>query len=78
MCFFISLVVILFIIFVFDPLAVLLLIAANQTYRKMNSANNKKKKNLDKVVPNDVKYTYQSDSEVIPKSKITKMSGGDF
>jgi hypothetical protein len=71
-------VVILFIIFVFDPLAVLLLIAANQTYKKMNSANNKKKKNLDKVVPNDVKYTYQSDSEIIPKSKITKMSGGDF
>lgn len=71
-------VVILFIIFVFDPLAVLLLIAANQTYRKMNSANNKKKKNLDKVVPNDVQYTYQNDSEIIPKSKITKMSGGDF
>jgi hypothetical protein len=38
----------------------------------------KEEKLLDKVVPNDVQYTYQSDSEVIPKSKITKMSGGDF
>jgi len=71
-------VVILFIIFVFDPLAVLLLIAANQTYKKMNSINNKNKKKLDKVTPNDVQYTDQSDSEIIPKSKITKMSGGDF
>jgi len=71
-------VVILLIIFVFDPLAVLLLIAANQTYRKINNRNNKKRKTLDNVVPNDVKYTYQNDSEIIPKSKIAKMTGGNF
>ncbi len=68
-------IVILIIIFVFDPLAVLLLIASQQTFRNMKG---KEEKLLDKVVPNDVQYTYQSDSEVIPKSKITKMSGGDF
>ena len=71
-------VVILLIIFVFDPLAVLLLVAANQTYRKMNNRNSKKKKTLDNVVRNDVQYTYQNDSEIIPKSKITKMTGGGF
>jgi hypothetical protein len=57
---------------------VLLLIAANQTYKKMNNSNTRKKKRLDKVVYNDVQYTDQTDSEIIPKSKITKMSGGDF
>jgi hypothetical protein len=64
-------VVILFIIFVFDPLAVLLLVAANQTYRKMN----KKVKKLDKITLNSVQY---KDSEIVPKSKIAKMTGGNF
>jgi len=64
-------VVILFIIFVFDPLAVLLLVAANQTYRKMN----RKVKKLDKTIVNSVQY---KDSEIVPKSKIAKMTGGNF
>jgi hypothetical protein len=64
-------VVILFIIFVFDPLAVLLLIAAQQTYRKIN----KKTKKLDKTIVNSVQY---KDSEIVPKSKIAKMTGGNF
>lgn len=68
-------VVILFIIFVFDPLAVLLLIAANQTYKKMKPKLAKKRKKLDKVVVNDVQY---KDSEIVPKSKIAKMTGGNF
>lgn len=71
-------VVILFIIFVFDPLAVLLLIAANQTYKKMKNSDIRKRKRLDKVVHNGVQYTHHNDSEVIPKSKITKMTGRDF
>lgn len=62
--------VIIVIIFVFDPLAVLLLIAANQTYRRV-----KKKKKLDNNITNDVKY---EDSEIVPKSKIAKMAGGNF
>lgn len=62
--------VIIVIIFVFDPLAVLLLIAANQTYRRV-----KKKKKLDNSTTNSVKY---EDSEIVPKSKIAKMAGGNF
>jgi hypothetical protein len=68
-------VVILFIIFVFDPLAVLLLIAANQSYKKIKPKLKNTQKKLDKVVPNDVKY---NDSEIVPKSKIAKMTGGNF
>jgi hypothetical protein len=68
-------VVILLIIFVFDPLAVLLLIAANQTYRKNKHKFVKKLKTLDKTPPNSVKY---EDSEIVPKSKIAKMTGGNF
>jgi hypothetical protein len=68
-------VVILFIIFVFDPLAILLLIAANQSYKKIKPKLNRKRKELDKVVVNDVKY---KDSEIVPKSKIAKMTGGNF
>jgi hypothetical protein len=71
-------VVILLIIFVFDPLAVLLLIAANQTYKKLKPKLIRKQKKLDNVVRNGVQYTYQNDSEIIPKSKITKMTGGGF
>jgi hypothetical protein len=68
-------VVILLIIFVFDPLAVLLLVAANQTYKKMKPKLAKKQKKLDKPVVNDVQY---KDSEIVPKSKIAKMTGGNF
>ena len=67
--------VILIIIFVFDPLAILLLIAAQQTYR--NLKNNQ----LDNDDENGVKYVYHGQdntTEVIPKSKIAKMNGGDF
>jgi hypothetical protein len=68
-------VVILFIIFVFDPLAVLLLVAANQTYRKIKPKLLKKQKTLDKIASNSVQY---KDSEIVPKSKIAKMTGGNF
>lgn len=68
-------VVILFIIFVFDPLAVLLLVAANQTYKKMKPKLAKKQKKLDKIVVNGVQY---KDSEIVPKSKIANMTGGSF
>ena len=70
--------VILIIIFVFDPLAILLLIAAQQTYR--NLKGNKEK--LDNDDENDVKYVYHNETdettEIIPKSKIAKMTGKDF
>jgi hypothetical protein len=68
-------VVILFIIFVFDPLAVLLLIAANQTYRKIKPKLLRKQKKLDIVPLNSVQY---KDSEIVPKSKIANMTGGSF
>jgi hypothetical protein len=72
-------VVIFVIIFVFDPLAVLLLIAANQTYRnskiKLEEKENDKKKVKKKVdistAPSIELFT--EDTEVIPKSKITKI-----
>jgi hypothetical protein len=68
-------VVIILIIFVFDPLAVLLLIAANQTYRKVKTKSNRKSKKLDNTTSNSVEY---KDSEIVPKSKIAKMAGGEF
>jgi len=68
-------VVILVIIFVFDPLAVLLLIAANQTYKRMNIINKRKSKRLDKRIANNVQL---DDSEIVPKSKIANMNGGSF
>ena len=76
-------VVILLIIFVFDPLAVLLLIAANQTYKQIKKEPVEEKvekveETLDKDRRYSVKYVYQDDSEIVPKSKITKMNGGDF
>lgn len=68
-------IVILIIIFVFDPLAVLLLIAANQTYGKLLIRSSKKKKKIDNDTSDSVKY---KDSEIVPKSKIAKMAGGEF
>jgi hypothetical protein len=67
--------VILIIIFVFDPLAVLLLIAANQTYGKLKIKNSKTKKKIDNTISDSVKY---KDSEIVPKSKIATMAGGEF
>jgi hypothetical protein len=68
-------IVILIIIFVFDPLAVLLLVAANQTYGKLSIRSSKKKKKIDNDIPDSVKY---KDSEIVPKSKIATMAGGEF
>lgn len=74
------------IIIVFDPLAILLLIASNQTYKKIKDdelepieplkRKAKKRKELD----NAPTITVESfiDNEIIPKNKITKMDGGHF
>jgi hypothetical protein len=78
--------VILIIIVVFDPLAVLLLIASNQTYKKLKLPKEelpikkaKNKKLVDKPVsPSLESFFVEKDSEVIPKSKITRLDGGSF
>ncbi len=76
--------VILIIIFVFDPLAILLLIAANQTYKRFYKKKNytvakKNEESIDNDTDYDVKYYNTTEiNEVIPKSKITKMNGDDF
>ena len=77
------------IIIVFDPLAILLLIAANQTYKKVRSQNEeyivpmrkaKKKKKVDNTASNTLESFYVDGEmhEVIPKSKITTLDGGQF
>jgi len=79
--------VIMIIIVVFDPLAVLLLIAANQTYRRNKvdvkeipilKTKAKKKKVLDTQPSISVESFIDDKNEIIPKSKITKMDGGTF
>jgi hypothetical protein len=80
--------VILIIIFVFDPLAVLLLIASNQTYKRMKETVEiepvkkvKKKKELDKAVSPSLESFFEeknNTNEIIPKTQITKMDGGSF
>jgi hypothetical protein len=77
-------VVILIIIVVFDPLAVLLLIAANQSYKKIKKEEDEpqvkkvtKKKRVDISTAPSIEL-FTDDSEIIPKSKITKMDGGTF
>lgn len=76
--------VIIIIIFVFDPLAVLLLIAANQTYRNRYKQEDlpvvkkkaKKIKPLDNLGGNSIEsFFVDENNEVIPKSKITKIDG---
>ena len=76
--------VILTIIVVFDPLAVLLLIAANQTYRKLKEEPEfieapkkaKKKKTVDNTTSISIESFFaDTNNEVIPKNKITKMDG---
>jgi hypothetical protein len=75
--------VIMIIIVVFDPLAVLLLIAANQTYRRLEKEKEqvpeptkaKKKKKVDKDPSPSIEYFIDDKNEIIPKDKITKMEG---
>jgi hypothetical protein len=77
------------IIIVFDPLAVLLLIASNQTYKRIKSDMNpiepfkrkaKKKKKVDMGPTNSLESFYVDGEthEVIPKTKITTLDGGFF
>ena len=77
--------VILLIIIVFDPLAILLLIASNQTYQRLKTPTEiepvkkaKKKKTLDNSAANSLESFFTDDkNEVIPKTDITKIDG-DF
>ena len=79
-------VVILVIIVVFDPLAVLLLIAANQSYKSMRKEPQsipikkaKVKKRVDiQPSPSLESFFVDNNSEVIPKDKITRLDGGSF
>ena len=78
------------IILVFDPLAVLLLIASNQTYKRIKSAEldpiepfkrkAKKKKMVDNEPTSSLESFYVDDKthELIPKTKITTLDGGFF
>ena len=77
------------IIIVFDPLAILLLIAANQTYKRFRSQDKeqimpmkkaKKNKKVDNTASNTLESFYVDGEmhEVIPKSKITTLDGGQF
>ena len=80
--------VILIIIIVFDPLAVLLLIASNQTYQRLKLPieiepvkKAKKKKELDKPASPSLESFFKDENknnEIIPKTQITKMDGGSF
>ena len=80
--------VIMIIIVVFDPLAVLLLIAANQTYKTIQNSPKeepmpvkkaKKKKVVDNTPHISIESFYtDSNSEIIPKDKITRLDGGSF
>jgi hypothetical protein len=77
------------IILVFDPLAVLLLIASNQTYKRIKAAEldpiepfkrkAKKKKMVDNEPTSSLESFYVDDKhELIPKNKITTLDGGSF
>ena len=80
--------VILIIIIVFDPLAVFLLIASNQTYQRIKQPvevesvkKAKKKKELDKPASPSLESFFKDENknnEIIPKTQITKMDGGSF
>ena len=75
--------VIFVIIVVFDPLAVLLLIASNQTYRRLKEKKPKpeikmavRKKKIDKVDgPSLESFLVDDDHQVIAKDKIVNMNG---
>ena len=62
------------IIVVFDPLAVLLLIAANQTYRKQKKTK-KPTKVIDIPAPSSVESFIDKKSQIVPKDKILNMTG---
>jgi len=78
------------IIVVFDPLAVLLLIASNQTYKRLKAQElepiepfkrkAKKKKVVDNQPTSSLESFYVDDNthELIPKNKITTLDGGSF
>jgi hypothetical protein len=77
------------IIIVFDPLAVLLLIASNQTYKRIKAQElepiepfkrkAKKKKVVDNEPTSSLESFYVDDKhELIPKNKITTLDGGSF
>jgi hypothetical protein len=78
--------VIIVIIVVFDPLAILLLIASQQTYRNLKREETepeikkaKKKKRLDTPSgPSLESFFVDKNTEVIPKDKITRLDGGSF
>ena len=60
--------VILIIIFVFDPLAVLLLVASNMSYRQA-----KNREDLDMIGQTSVPSTLDNNNKLIPKSSIMRM-----
>jgi len=62
------------IIVVFDPLAVLLLIAANQTYRKQKKTK-KPTKVIDVPAPTSVESFIDKKTQMVPKDKILNMTG---
>ncbi len=62
------------IIVVFDPLAVLLLIAANQTYRKLKKTK-KVTKTIDVPAPPSVESFIDKKSQIVPKDSILNMTG---
>ena len=77
-------VVILVIIVVFDPLAVLLLIAANQSYKRIRLEEEpqlpvkkvRKKKTLDNAGGPSLETFFRDDNnEIVPKDQIAKMNG---
>ena len=74
--------VIITIIIVFDPLAILLLIAAQESYRRYKGDKGEEiKESLDNEPEDGVEFKPFLDmtsNEVIPKSKIKHMDGGTF
>jgi hypothetical protein len=67
-------IVILIIIIVFDPLAVLLLIAAQQSLNNFKAIKKNKRKRLDKRHQNDVQLN-MNENELIPKKQIINLEG---
>jgi hypothetical protein len=67
-------IVILIIIVVFDPLAVLLLIASQQALKNFKAIKKPKKKRLDKEHQNSVQLNME-ENELIPKKQITNLEG---
>ena len=77
--------VIITIIIVFDPLAILLLIAAQKTFKqtrkkKIITVENGEERVIEVDDDEDIviQYDMEDINEVIPKSKITKLDGGSF